>query len=120
MKIKINYRILFGHHGVYEEEKKNGQNFEISLSCKLSGHSSEDSIDQTVDYSAVMNTARDVFNKKNYNLIESLADDISSRVLLDFEMLTKVTVSIKKPNAPIDYNLNRLKVVVNGSVRFFY
>ena len=103
--------ILFGYHGVYKQEKKNGQNFEISVSCKLGGRSSEDSIDQTVDYSAVMNTARDVFNRKNYNLIESLADDMSRRILLDFEMLTKVTVSIKKPDAPIDYDFESVEVV---------
>ena len=35
MKIKINKLQLFGYHGVYDEEKKNGQDFEISLSVKL-------------------------------------------------------------------------------------
>lgn len=111
MKIKINKMILFGHHGVYDQEKKSGQNFEISLSCKLSDRSSDDSIEKTVDYSALMSTAKDVFNKKNYNLIESLADDISSALLLNFEMLTKVTVSIKKPDAPIDYDFESVEVV---------
>lgn len=102
---------MFGYHGVYDNEKKNGQNFEITVSCKLSIDNSYDSINKTVDYSAVMETISTVFNKKSYNLIESLADDMCSRILEEYNTLTKVSVSIKKPDAPIDYDFESVEVV---------
>ena len=36
MKVKINRIKLFGYHGVYEQEKTNGQEFHISVEIKIS------------------------------------------------------------------------------------
>ena len=50
------------------------------------------------------------FNNKRYNLIETLADHICTAIL-DFDQILKVTVSIKKPDAPINYDLDSVEVV---------
>ena len=102
--------MLFGHHGVYENEQKNGQNFEISVSCKFKKHNCEDSIEETIDYSSVMDTVSGVFHEKSYNLMETLAEAICIRIL-DHEKISRVTVSVKKPDAPIKYDFESVEVV---------
>lgn len=102
--------ILFGHHGVHEDEQKNGQNFEISVICKLVESDRGDSIGETVDYSSVMDTVSYVFHEKRYSLIETLAEAICMGVL-DYKKISKVTVSVKKPDAPIDHDFESVEVV---------
>ena len=101
---------LFGYHGLYDEEKKNGQKFEINVECKLKNSSKNNHIEESIDYVLVMDLIHETFNNKRYKLIETLAHDICAAIL-DFERILKVEVSIKKPEAPIDYDIESVEVV---------
>ena len=61
MKIKINELKLFGHHGVYDEEKNNGQDFYISVSIKIKVTPIDDDIKTTIDYSWVIEIIKEIF-----------------------------------------------------------
>lgn len=78
-KIIIKDLEFIGYHGVFEEEKKLGQKFLISLelTTDLRTAGVEDNLDRTTHYGYVVKTVEDVFFSKKYDLIESLAEDIT-------------------------------------------
>ena len=56
MKIKINKLRLFGYHGVYDNEKNNGQDFILNITAKIRKYKNkEDKLDGTTDYEEIMN-----------------------------------------------------------------
>ena len=79
MIIKINEIKLFGYHGLYDVEKENGQDFVINIAVELAYQAeSYDSIDGAVDYVEIAKIAKETFNNDRYNLIETLAIEISN------------------------------------------
>ena len=110
MKIKINKLCLFGYHGVYDEEKNNGQNFEIDVSAKIKRFKNKaDQLESTVDYVDIMNKIVSVFNSNRYNLIESLMDDIFLSIF-SIENIESAEISIKKINPPINLNFKSIEI----------
>ena len=109
MIIKINEIQLFGYHGLYEEEKENGQNFIISLSIDIDYIDNNDKIENTLDYTKIFNEVKDTFNQKRYNLIESLAVAISDNLMRN-KKIKSLDISIKKQSPPIDAKLSSVEV----------
>ena len=110
MKININKIKLFGYHGVYEKEKKEGQNFEISISVKLEKLKKiKDEIDCTVDYTEIIDKAITIFNSKRYNLMESLLSDMLHEIL-SINNIRYASASIRKTNPPVNCELESIEV----------
>ena len=97
-KIKIDDLEIFGFHGVYEEEKKNGQFFSIKIEYipREDIEKINDNIDSVTDYTDVTNKFIALFNKKRYSLIEVLTKELVDELfeLYDFIYL-KITVRKK-------------------------
>ena len=110
MKINIHKIKLFGYHGVHENEKKDGQDFEISISIKLDKLKKiKDDINSTVDYTEIIDKTIGIFHSKRYNLMESLLNDILDEIL-SISDIRSVCVSIKKTNPPVDYKLESIEL----------
>jgi len=115
MKINLNNITLFGYHGLYEKEAKEGQNFIISASIKLKKKQiNSDSIDDTVDYVKIIKIIKSVFDKKRYKLIDCLATDIINEILLN-SRIKSIVLSIKKTDPPININIDSVEVVLKGA-----
>ena len=112
MKVKINRIKLFGYHGVYEQEKTNGQEFHISVEIKISSKYLDD-ITSTVDYSLIIQSIKETFDEKRYDLIESLAIAISDKIMKDRRIKSTI-ISVKKPTPPIDVDIDSVEVVYKG------
>jgi dihydroneopterin aldolase/2-amino-4-hydroxy-6-hydroxymethyldihydropteridine diphosphokinase len=104
----------FGYHGVLGEEKKLGQKFLISLdlSVDLSRAAETDRCEDTVDYSAVCAQVKQLTETNVYDLIETLAGEIAKHILFQFSMVTAVTVTVKKPWAPIMCSVKTVAVTI--------
>ena len=112
MRINLNNISLFGYHGLYEKEINDGQDFKIDISIKLRKRKNiTDDIEDSVDYANIATIVEMVFNKRRYNLIESLASDIADEVLLN-SMIKSVIISIKKTNPPIDIDVESVEVII--------
>ena len=109
MIIKINEIQLFGYHGLYQEEKENGQNFIISLSINIDYKDKNDKIENTLDYTKIIEEVKYTFNKKRYNLIESLAVDMSENLMRN-KKIESLDISIKKESPPIDAKISSVEV----------
>lgn len=112
MEIKIEKLKVYGYIGVYEEEKKNGQEFFISVNCKLKDSTSynTDKLDNTVNYGAVCDIIIDYVENVKCDLIETVAEDLASMILQTYDVISEITVRIDKPNAPVDADFSNIYV----------
>ncbi|MEA1987213.1 MAG: dihydroneopterin aldolase [Candidatus Marinimicrobia bacterium] len=113
--IKLKNMKFYGFHGVEKEEKKLGGRFEvdITLECNLQKAIETDNLEDTINYEAVYNEVKKIITAtKHHYLLESLAGKICKRIKTDFELVKKVTTTIRKPNVPIQGVLDTVEVVV--------
>ena len=110
-KIEIKNLKIAGRHGVFDFERLQDKTFELDLVLflDLSEACKSDSIEDTIDYAKIIDVVIKEFTKKNYNLIEAVAESIISRLFKEFN-LYKVKVRIRKPHAPIDAEFDSVQV----------
>ncbi|MBQ3888538.1 MAG: dihydroneopterin aldolase [Clostridia bacterium] len=102
-KIVIRGLRIRANHGVNEEEKRDGQTFELDVTAFLDAGSARrtDDLADTVSYADMVHKATEIFTARSYNLIEAAGDDVAEGLLDAFPRLEAVTVLVKKPEAPI-------------------
>ncbi|MCT4593780.1 MAG: dihydroneopterin aldolase [Anaeromicrobium sp.] len=102
-KIIMKNLAFFAYHGAISEENILGQKFfvdvEIYADLKKAGES--DRVKDTVHYGEVYGLIKDIVEKKTFNLIESLAENISKEILTNFPKVMEIDVTIRKPEAPV-------------------
>ncbi len=107
---------FFGRHGCHQAEKDLGQKFlvDIELECDLEAASHSDDLDDTIDYIAIYNHARDVIEGPSVQLLEVLAQRIADFALQD-ERVDSAWVSIRKPHVAVPGPLEYLGVEITRS-----
>lgn len=100
--------VLFGHHGVCEQEKVVGNYFEYSVRLKLSDVPAleSDSLDGTISYADVINIIK-VENALPSKLLEHVAGRIYRRLCESYPQITGGTIEIYKPAPPVSAELRR-------------
>jgi 7,8-dihydroneopterin aldolase/epimerase/oxygenase len=93
----------FGHHGVFDFERREGQVFVIDLVLGLdtSAAAASDDLHDTVDYGSLTTEVKASVERDPVDLIETLAQRIADVCLLDVRVQW-VRVTVHKPSAPID------------------
>jgi dihydroneopterin aldolase len=91
-----------GVHGALPEEQARPQPFEVDveLDVALSRPGETDSLDDTVDYSAVAEAVSRVVKSERYHLLERLATRIADVCGSD-PRVTGVTVTVRKLHPPV-------------------
>jgi 7,8-dihydroneopterin aldolase/epimerase/oxygenase len=95
--------LIHAHHGVMEHEGKVGQRFviDLELTVDLASAVRSDKLADTVSYSAIVDTATEVFTKRNYRLIEAAGGAVADAILEKFPKVETVRITVRKPHAPI-------------------
>lgn len=93
----------FGHHGVFEFERREGQVFVLDLVLGLdtSAAAGSDDLRDTVDYGSLVASAKSAVENDPVDLIETLAQRIADVCLADHRV-DWARVTIHKPDAPIE------------------
>ena len=94
-------QILFrSYHGLYEEERINGNDFlvDVSVICYPSGYITR--IEETINYADIFELLRKRMAIAT-PLLETVAMDIAALILAEFKIAEKVMITIKKLNPPI-------------------
>lgn len=103
---------IFGYHGVFEEEAFLGQKFIVNarlyLDTRQAGQT--DDLTQSLDYGEVCQFIKKLVETERYMLIEKIAEEIASGLLLTFDLLQKVEITVKKPWAPVRVHLDTVAV----------
>ncbi|HEY9499366.1 MAG TPA: dihydroneopterin aldolase [Terrimesophilobacter sp.] len=107
-----------GHHGVFEHERRDGQEFVVDLTvvADLSAAADTDELDKTLHYGILAEQVVAAIERDPVDLIETLAERIATLVL-DFPAADSVTVTVHKPHAPITVPFDDVSVTITRSRR---
>ena len=92
-----------GHHGVFEHERRDGQEFvvDVCLDVDIRTAAERDDLAATVDYGLVANAVHALIVGEAVDLVETLAERIAAACLA-FAGVSRVDVTVHKPHAPIE------------------
>jgi 7,8-dihydroneopterin aldolase/epimerase/oxygenase len=112
-RILLNGLVFFGRHGCHDAERELGQKFlvDIELECDLSVSCRSDRLEDTIDYIALYNAAREVMEGEPAQLLESLAQRIADFCLRD-DKVQSAWVRIRKPYVAIPGTIDYLGVEI--------
>jgi dihydroneopterin aldolase len=102
---------VFGYHGVYPDERRDGQDFLIDVDLELdtrAAAASDDVLD-TVHYGELAEGLAAVVAGPPVNLIETLAARLADVCLIDARV-GAATVTVHKPSAPIPLSFSDVEV----------
>ena len=104
---------FYAYHGVFEEETRLGQKFEVDLELfldlKKAGQS--DCLEDTVNYAQVYQVTKEFVMGTPKKLLESLAENIATKLISSFP-LVGVVVRIRKLQPPIPGHLQSVAVEI--------
>ena len=102
-KIFLKGLAFYGHHGVSPHEKALGQRFivDVTLECSARAAGLSDDLSDAVDYVPAYEIVKEIVEGENKNLIESVAEEIATRILEQLDV-SAVSVTIKKPEVAIE------------------
>jgi dihydroneopterin aldolase len=117
-RIELRGLRIEGHHGVYEQERGDGQEFvvDVTVWVDLDRAAKSDDLADTLDYGALAQRAADIVGGPPKNLIEAVAGELAEDVMRD-ERVQAVEVVLHKPDAPIPLTFDDVAVVARRSRR---
>ena len=106
----------FGHHGVFEFERRDGQPFVIDLEIGLATAeaAASDDLSRTVDYGSLVAEVKQAAEQDPVDLIETLAQRIAD-VCLSREQVEWAEVTVHKPHAPIEATFEDVALTIYRS-----
>lgn len=104
---------VFAHHGVFEEEAKNGQEFiiDVTVVMGLQQAGQSDDLTDTLDYGALAVDIAERVQGERWLLIERVAERVAELILED-DRVAMTEVTVHKPNAPIPLQLGDVAVTI--------
>lgn len=111
-RIELRGLTVRGNHGVFDYEKRDGQDFLIDLVVWFDQRAAaaSDDLADTVDYGALAQGAADIVAGPSRDLIETVAAEIAEHVMGDAR-IQAVEVTVHKPSAPIPLVFQDVAVV---------
>lgn len=106
-----------GYHGVYEHERRDGQEFvaDLVLSLSLARAAATDDVTDTVHYGEVAERVAAILAGDPVDLIETVAERIATAMLSGWSLVDAVAVTVHKPSAPIPVPFGDVAVTVRRS-----
>lgn len=103
----------FGHHGVFEHERRDGQVFLIDLTLGVDTRpaAASDDLRDTVDYGSLVDQVTAAVTRDPVDLIETLAERVAGVCLLD-SRVEWARVTVHKPDAPIEARFSDVTLTI--------
>jgi len=107
---------VHGHHGVFDFERRDGQEFVIDLVLGMDTRPAarSDDLQDTVDYGTLVDEVRSAVANDPVDLIETLAQRIAD-VCLSRAQIENVEVTVHKPHAPIQATFDDVALTIKRS-----
>ena len=102
-----------GRHGWYRAEREQGQEFvvDVELTLDTRAAAASDDLVDTVDYGTLGSDVVAILEGEPVRLIETLADRIAQRCLVD-PRVRSARVTVHKPQAPLQVAFGDVTVTV--------
>jgi 7,8-dihydroneopterin aldolase/epimerase/oxygenase len=107
---------IFGHHGVFDFERRDGQPFRVDLVLGIDTRpaAESDDLDKTVHYGNLVAEVKRAVETDPVDLIETVAQRIAGVCLVD-ERVQWTEVTVHKPEAPIDATFTDVALTITRS-----
>lgn len=104
---------FFAYHGFYDEEQKIGNKYSVSVSLNvdLSKPGQSDKLSDTVSYEEVYKVVKKIMEQPS-RLLESIANNISERILSAYGAVISTEVKVSKYNPPIGGVCEKAEVLI--------
>lgn len=111
-RITIQNLEIFANHGMFQEETRLGQKFQISAELLLNLREAglSDSIQKSIHYGEVCQYITSYLEEHTFQLIEAAAENLACELLLSIQPLEGISIEIKKPWAPIGLPIETVSV----------
>jgi len=121
-KIFIKNLKLYGYHGVNPEEKREGQYFVFNVEINIFKDSFQgrDDLSETVNYSEAVKVIKKINAAAKYDLLETLAEEITIRISRLSLIISKVKTRVEKISPPISESLESVGVEFELDVKNKY
>ncbi|MGN8048050.1 dihydroneopterin aldolase [Curtobacterium sp. 22159] len=105
-----------GHHGVFDHERADGQDFVVDVAVEVDARaaSGSDDLDETVHYGVLAEQVVAEIERDPVDLIETLAERIAAAVLTHRAALA-TEVTVHKPQAPITVPFSDVSITIRRS-----
>ncbi|GIG02542.1 dihydroneopterin aldolase [Catellatospora citrea] len=105
-----------GNHGVFDFERRDGQDFvvDVVLGLDLRPAADSDDVADTVHYGELASRLAEIVAGPPVNLIETLARLLVDACLAD-PRVAQATVTVHKPQAPIPLTFTDVSVTMTGA-----
>lgn len=109
---------LPGYHGVYPEEKRDGQLFvvDITVWLDLTDAAATDDLTRTANYGELAELAAGIVTGPPRDLIEAVAAEIADEIMRRYPVHA-AEVTVHKPAAPIPLSFADVAVTIRRSIR---
>jgi dihydroneopterin aldolase / 2-amino-4-hydroxy-6-hydroxymethyldihydropteridine diphosphokinase len=113
-RITLNGLRVKGFHGVFDHERRDGQDFvvDVTLHLDTSAAAGSDDLHDTVDYGGLALALATLIRGEPVDLLERLAQRLARRCLAD-PRVTRAEVSVHKPAAPIPETFHDVAVTIS-------
>jgi 7,8-dihydroneopterin aldolase/epimerase/oxygenase len=112
-RVRLSGLRVYGHHGVFEHERRFGQSFVVDAELEMStaAAAASDDLADTVDYGELATRLAGVIAGEPVNLLETLAARLADECLAD-PRVEAATVTVHKPQAPIPLTFADVAVTI--------
>lgn len=113
-QIRIENLELYANHGVLKEETALGQKFIVSLRlfCDTAKAGKSDCLADSVNYSEAAHFAEQYLKEHTFQLLEAAAEHLAEAVLLEFNLIEQLEITLKKPWAPVHLPMDTVSVQI--------
>ena len=113
---------VYAHHGVYPKENEIGQNFYVSARMETDTRRAGvmDDLSLSTNYGDVCRFLHSFLREHTYKLLETVAERASEELLLAFPNIRRVTLEVRKPEAPIPFPFQSVSVRITRGWRRTY
>ncbi|NNH73416.1 dihydroneopterin aldolase [Nocardia uniformis] len=113
-RIELRGLRVFAHHGVFDFEKRDGQEFvvDVTLWTDFSAAAQSDNIADTIHYGELADRVVEIVSGKPRDLIETVVSEVADDVMTD-PRIQAVEVVLHKPSAPITHAFTDVRVVTS-------
>lgn len=113
-QIKIDNLKVYAYHGVFPEENQKGQEFYVNAVLYTDTRKAgiTDALEFSTHYGEVCHFITKWMTEHVCKLIEAVAENLATEILLQYPLIRKISIEIRKPQAPIGLPFESVSVKI--------
>jgi len=115
--IELQHLIFYEHHGIYEEERKVMNSFEVNLSVSYQDTIPVfEKISDTISYVNLFKIVQEKMKEPVY-LLEKICQGIILNIKHQYPAVSEIKISVFKLQAPIEHFVGKVGVTMHRSFK---